>query len=63
VRFSIPYFILGALFVYLALLQSRQANTVWDPLTLILIFMATVDFAIGIHYVRKGSGKQKNNGE
>lgn len=54
---AITYIILGALFTYLAFLYADE--TVWNPITIVLLLVATVDFGLGITFLRQHFKRKK----
>lgn len=48
---AISYIILGILFTYLAFLYASE--TIWNPITIFLLILATIDFGLGITFIRK----------
>ncbi|QKY71230.1 YdiK family protein [Lentibacillus sp. CBA3610] len=60
--FGIVYFLLGILFTYVAILSADE--TIWNFLTLLLAFFATLDFGVSIrmfiiHFKIKKQKKKK----
>lgn len=49
-RMAIIYFIMGALFLYLAFI--RIEDTIWNTTTILLTLVAAVDFGVGYRYMR-----------
>lgn len=56
-RSGIVYFILGGLFIYLAILNATE--TIWNPLSLVLLAVAAVDIGMGITMVRNRLKQKK----
>jgi len=48
---------MGIFFTYLAFLQAGE--TVWNILTIILLLIATFDFVVGFHYLRRKKPEEK----
>ncbi|MFC4559371.1 YdiK family protein [Virgibacillus kekensis] len=56
---SLIYFLLGSVFTYMAV-QSAE-DTVWNFMTILLAFFATIDFGVGIRMlILHFKLKQKN---
>lgn len=55
---AIAYLFLGGLFTYLALHYATE--TVWNPLTISLLVIATIDIGIGITHLRTALSRKKN---
>lgn len=49
-RTAIFYFLMGILFTYMAI-QSVE-DTVWNVITILLALVATLDFGVGIRFMR-----------
>lgn len=49
-RTAIFYFLMGILFTYMAI-QSVE-DTVWNVITILLTLVATLDFGVGIRFLR-----------
>lgn len=54
---AIVYFLMGALFTYMAFDYADE--TIFNPLTIILLLVATLDFVIGIRYISRLRNKEK----
>lgn len=54
---AIFYFILGTLFIYLAI--TNEHETVWNPVTILLAVVATLDFVVGFRYLRAHQAQKK----
>jgi len=48
---AITYFVLGAIFTYLAFVNATE--TVWNPISIILLIVATIDFGAGFTFLRQ----------
>jgi len=57
-RNGIIYFVLGGLFIYLALINATE--TIWNPMSIILLIVAAIDIGMGITMFRNHL-RQKNN--
>jgi len=47
---AILYFIMGVLFTYVAFVYAKE--TIWNPTTILLTIVATIDFGISFRYLR-----------
>lgn len=56
-RNGIIYFILGGLFIYLALINATE--TIWNPISIILLAVAAIDIGMGFTMLRNRI-KEKN---
>ncbi|HLS09840.1 YdiK family protein [Lentibacillus sp.] len=56
---GIVYFLLGILFTYVAILSADE--TIWNFVTVLLAFFATLDFGVGIRMFIIHSKIKKNN--
>lgn len=54
---AILYFLMGALFTYMGFTYAEE--TVFNPLTIILLLVAALDFFVGFRYIKRN--KQANN--
>lgn len=55
---ALLYFILGILFTYMAIQNAQE--TIWNPITILLAVVATIDFAVGFRYLRRDKNRPKN---
>lgn len=60
-RTGIIYFILAALFIYLAILNGTE--TIFNPLSLIMLAIAAIDIGLGITLFRDYFRKKKEDSE
>ncbi|WP_010529430.1 YdiK family protein [Lentibacillus jeotgali] len=56
---GIIYFLLGILFTYVAILSADE--TIWNFLTMLLAFFATLDFGVSIRMFMIHSKIKKHN--
>lgn len=54
---AIIYLVMGVLFTFLAF-QSVD-DTIWNPLTIVLLLVAALDFVVAYRFLRKSSKKNK----
>lgn len=49
--FPFIYFLLGTLFTFLAYFYASE--TIWNPMTIIFLILATLDFGLGFTFLRQ----------
>lgn len=54
---AILYFVLGLLFTYLAFVNAKE--TIWNPITILLLIVATIDIGMGVRFTRGHFQKKK----
>lgn len=60
-RSGVVYFILGGFFIYLAIIQSNTAGTLWNTMTIVLLAVAAIDLGMGFTMLRNHLRQKKND--
>jgi len=50
-KMAILYLLMGALFTFLAV--NNMGETIWEPLTIVLLLVAAMDFLVAFQFIKK----------
>ncbi len=56
---AILYFLMGALFTYMGFQYAEE--TVFNPLTILLLLVAALDFFVGFRYIKRKKQANQDN--
>lgn len=54
---AILYFVMGIIFTFMALTYAEE--TVFNPLTILLLLVAALDFVVGFRYLKRNKNNRK----
>lgn len=55
---AILYFLMGAVFTYMAFTYADE--TVFNPLTIVFLLVAALDFFVGFRYIKRNKEANQN---